>query len=367
MAANKLRVIISGGGTGGHIYPAIAVAQTLQKKLHNEVEFLFVGASDRMEMEKVPKAGFAIEGLWISGLQRSLSMRNILFPIKVIASIIKSLLIIKRFKPDLAIGFGGYASGAMMYAATLKGLPTMIHEQNSYAGITNKILKNRVRKIGVAYDNMQRFFPAAKIVKTGNPVRADICDATNKREQSIAFFGLNPNRKTVLIIGGSLGARTINQSIEKDLDLLNLAQVNVIWQTGKLFQSENAVLQEADFCLKVSPFIYEMDLAYAAADVVISRAGALSIAELAIVGKPCILVPSPNVSEDHQTKNAMALVEKNAAILIKDSDAKEELVPATLNLINDAKLQRDLSANILGLSIVNAAEKIVDELLALRK
>jgi len=367
MAANKLRVIISGGGTGGHIYPAIAVAQTLQKKLHNEVAFLFVGASDRMEMEKVPKAGFAIEGLWISGLQRSLSMRNVLFPIKVIASIIKSVLIIKRFKPDLAIGFGGYASGAMMYAATLKGLPTMIHEQNSYAGITNKILKNRVRKIGVAYDNMQRFFPAAKIVKTGNPVRADICDAKNKREQAIAFFGLNPNRKTVLIIGGSLGARTINQSIEKDLDLLNLAQVNVIWQTGKLFQSENAALHEADFCLKVSPFIYEMDLAYAAADVVISRAGALSIAELAIVGKPCILVPSPNVSEDHQTKNAMALVEKNAAILIKDSDAKEELVPATLNLINDAKLQRDLSANILGLAIVNAAEKIVDELLALRK
>ncbi len=366
MATNKLRVIISGGGTGGHIYPAIAVAQTLQKKLHNEVEFLFVGASDRMEMEKVPKAGFAIVGLWISGLQRSLSLKNILFPIKVIASVIKSLLIIKRFKPDLAIGFGGYASGAMMYAATLKGLPTMIHEQNSYAGITNKILKNRVRKIGVAYDKMERFFPAAKIVKTGNPVRSDICDAGNKREQAIAFFGLNPSRKTVLIIGGSLGARTINQSIEKDLALLNLAQVNVIWQTGKLFQSENAALQDADFCLKVSPFIYEMDLAYAAADVVISRAGALSIAELAIVGKPCILVPSPNVSEDHQTKNAMALVEKNAALLIKDTDAKAELVPATLNLLNDGKLQKDLSVNILGLAIVNAAEKIVDELLALR-
>ncbi|OYU95392.1 MAG: undecaprenyldiphospho-muramoylpentapeptide beta-N-acetylglucosaminyltransferase [Bacteroidetes bacterium B1(2017)] len=367
MTKTKLKVIISGGGTGGHIYPAIAVAQTLQKRLNNEVEFLFVGASDRMEMEKVPKVGYAIEGLWISGLQRSLSLKNLLFPVKVISSVLKSFGIINRFKPDVAIGFGGYASGAMMYAATLKGIPSMIHEQNSYAGITNKILKNRVQKIAVAYDTMQRFFPANKIVKTGNPVRLDICQAVSKRAEAIAFFGLNPNRKTVLIIGGSLGARTINQSIEKDLELLNLAEVNVIWQMGKNFVSEKAAQQDAQFCLKVSPFIYEMDLAYAASDVVISRAGALSIAELAIVAKPTILVPSPNVSEDHQTKNAMALVEKGAAILITDANAKEELVPATLQLLLDSVQQKQLSTNIHAMAIENAAERIVDELLALRK
>lgn len=367
MTQFKLKVIISGGGTGGHIYPAIAVAQTLQKRLNNQVEFLFVGASDRMEMEKVPKAGYAIEGLWISGLQRSLSAKNLLFPIKVISSVVKSLGIINRFKPDLAIGFGGYASGAMMYAATLKGIPTMIHEQNSYAGITNKILKNRVNKIGVAYDKMERFFPANRIVKTGNPVRIDILQSGDKRDAAIHFFGLNPNRKTVLIIGGSLGARTINQSIEKDLELLNMAEINVIWQTGKLFESQKAANQDAGFCLKVAPFIYEMDFAYAAADIVISRAGALSIAELAIVGKPAILVPSPNVSEDHQTKNALALVEKDAALLIKDVDAKEELVPAVLGLLVDTVKQKQLSANIKALAITDAAERIVDELLALKK
>lgn len=364
---SKLKVIISGGGTGGHIYPAIAVAQALQKKLNNEVEFLFVGASDRMEMEKVPKAGFAIEGLWISGLQRSLSAKNLLFPVKVISAVMKSFGLINRFKPDLAIGFGGYASGAMMYAATLKGIPSMIHEQNSYAGITNKILKNRVRKIAVAYDKMERFFPASKIVKTGNPVRMDICETENKRAKALSFFGLNPNKKTVLIIGGSLGARTINQSIEKDLDLLNMAELNVIWQTGKNFESVKAKMQDASFSLVVSQFIYEMDLAYAAADVVISRAGALSIAELQIVGKPCILVPSPNVSEDHQTKNAMALVEVGAAILVKDAEAKENLVPEVLKLLTNENLQKDLQQHIKQLAILNAAERIAEELLALKK
>jgi UDP-N-acetylglucosamine--N-acetylmuramyl-(pentapeptide) pyrophosphoryl-undecaprenol N-acetylglucosamine transferase len=361
----KLRVIISGGGTGGHIYPAIAVAQTLQKRLNNEVEFLFIGASDRMEMEKVPKAGFAIKGLWISGLQRSLSAKNVLFPVKVLSAVLKSLTIIKEFKPDVAIGFGGYASGAMMYAATLKGIPSMIHEQNSYAGITNKILKNKVQKIAVAYDGMERFFPKAKMVKTGNPVRLDICDTANKKQQALAFFGLNPTKKTILIIGGSLGARTINQSIEKDLHLLADANLNVIWQTGKLFTSNNVEQMPADFNLKISPFIYEMDLAYAAADVVISRAGALSIAELAIAAKPCILVPSPNVSEDHQTKNAMALVDKEAAILVKDAAATNELVPQVIALLNNEDKQFTLSSNISKLAIPNAAELIVDELLKL--
>ncbi|MCG9881687.1 MAG: undecaprenyldiphospho-muramoylpentapeptide beta-N-acetylglucosaminyltransferase [Bacteroidia bacterium] len=363
----KLRVIISGGGTGGHIYPAIAVAQTLQKRLDNEVEFLFVGASDRMEMEKVPKAGYKIVGLWISGIQRSLSAKNLLFPVKVISAVAKSLGLIKEFKPDIAIGFGGYASGAMMYAATLKNIPTLIHEQNSYAGITNKILKNKVQKIAVAYDGMEAFFPANRLVKTGNPVRLDICDTKSKRAQALSFFGLNPNKKTILVIGGSLGARTINQSIEKDLALLQQANVNVIWQTGKLFQSEKASSMPADFNLKIAAFIYEMDLAYAAADVVISRAGALSIAELAIAEKPCILVPSPNVSEDHQTKNAMALVTKQAALLVKDSEAKANLVPSVLNLIKNEEEQALLSKNIKGFAMPNAAELIVDEVLLLLK
>jgi UDP-N-acetylglucosamine--N-acetylmuramyl-(pentapeptide) pyrophosphoryl-undecaprenol N-acetylglucosamine transferase len=366
LQSKKLRVIISGGGTGGHIYPAIAVAQALQKRLNNEVEFLFVGASDRMEMEKVPKAGYAIEGLWISGLQRSLSVKNLLFPIKVIAAVAKSMGIINRFKPNLAIGFGGYASGAMMYAASLKGIPSMIHEQNSYAGITNKILKNRVAKIAVAYDNMERFFPANKIVKTGNPVRQDICDFGNKRAAAFSFFGLNQSKKTILVIGGSLGARTINESIEQDLEKLQAAGINLIWQTGKLFNSSKSASMNPDFGLKVSAFIYEMDLAYAAADIVISRAGALSIAELAIVGKPVILVPSPNVSEDHQTKNAMALVDKNAAILVKDFESREQLVDTTLRLLADDTLQASLSKNIHEMAIVNAAERIVDELLALK-
>jgi UDP-N-acetylglucosamine--N-acetylmuramyl-(pentapeptide) pyrophosphoryl-undecaprenol N-acetylglucosamine transferase len=363
----KLKVIISGGGTGGHIYPAIAVAQTLQTQLKGEVEFLFVGASDRMEMEKVPKAGYAIVGLWISGIQRSLSLKNLLFPVKVIYSVIKSLQIISRFKPDLAIGFGGYASGAMMYAATLKGIPSMIHEQNSYAGITNKILKNRVQKIAVAYEGMERFFPPEKLIITGNPVRPDIVNAASKREVAIQFFGLNPTRLTLLIIGGSLGARTINQSIEKDLELLANEGLNLIWQTGKNFVSVKADLIKGDFVLKVSPFIYEMDLAYAAADLVVSRAGALSIAELQLCGKATILVPSPNVSEDHQTKNAMALVNKQAAVLIKDTEAKENLVKDAIALMHNQSLLTTLKMQIKGMALEKAAEKIAHELLKLRK
>lgn len=363
----KLRVIISGGGTGGHIYPAIAVAQMLEKKLNGNVEFLFVGASDRMEMEKVPKAGYKIEGLWISGLQRSLSIRNLLFPVKVVSAVWRSLSIINAFKPHLAIGFGGYASGAMMYAATLKGIPSMIHEQNSYAGITNKILKNRVKKIAVAYDHMERFFPAARMIKTGNPVRMDIASLDGKREKALQHFQLNPQRKTILVIGGSLGARTINRSLEKDLELLQTAGVNLIWQTGKNFESQKAASMPADFNLRISQFIYEMDLAYAAADVVISRAGALSIAELQLAGKPCILVPSPNVSEDHQTKNAMALTEKNAALLIRDAAAEEELVPAVLKLLGNEDQLHELAKNIHDMAIANAAERIAEELLQLKK
>lgn len=358
----KLKVIISGGGTGGHIYPAIAVAQALQKRLNNQVEFLFVGASDRMEMEKVPKAGYPIVGLWISGLQRSLSTKNLLFPFKVISSVFKSLGILKSFKPNVAIGFGGYASGAMLYASTMKKIPSLIHEQNSYAGITNKILKNRVHTICVAYDGMERFFPSNKIIKTGNPIRQDLLDISGKRAEAIAFFKLDASKKTILIIGGSLGARTINESIFEGIDKLKEANVNVIWQTGKNFSKAGSI-QHTTF--NVQQFIYEMDLAYAAADIVISRAGALSIAELAQVKKPVILVPSPNVSEDHQTKNAMALVDKKAGLLVKDMEAKTKLIDEVLALINDEHKQNELINNISRFAIPDAAERIVDEVLAI--
>lgn len=360
----KKKIIISAGGTGGHIYPAIAVAQALQKRLNNEVEFLFVGASDRMEMEKVPKAGFKIVGLWISGLQRRITYKNVLFPVKVVSSILKSFGIIKKFKPDAVIGFGGYASSAVLYAASLKKLPTLIHEQNSYAGITNKILKDKVNKICVAYDHMEKFFPVSKLVKTGNPIRQDLMDVTSKKNEALNFFKLDAVKKTVLVIGGSLGARTINESIFAGLDQLKEANINLIWQTGKNFNKANSI-QYPTF--NIQHFIYEIDLAYAAADVVISRAGALSIAELAQVAKPVILVPSPNVAEDHQTKNAMALVNKNAAILIKDIDAKNNLINETLRLINDSNKQADLVKNISTFSLPNAAELIVDEVLKLMK
>jgi len=365
----KKKIIISAGGTGGHIYPAIAVAQALQKRLNNEVEFLFVGASDRMEMEKVPKAGFKIVGLWISGLQRRITYKNFLFPIKVITSVLKSFGIINKFKPDMVIGFGGYASSAVLYAASLKKLPTLIHEQNSYAGITNKILKDKVNKICVAYDQMEKFFPANKLVKTGNPIRQDLMDVTSKRKEAIEFFKLNASKKSVLVIGGSLGARTINESIFDGLAKLKEANINLIWQTGKNFKKINEVATEnhQPSTINCQPFIYEMDLAYAAADLVISRAGALSIAELAQVAKPVILVPSPNVAEDHQTKNAMALVNKNAAILVKDIDARNHLITETLNLINDSNKQVDLIKNISTFAMPNAAELIVDEVIKLMK
>ncbi|MFI5221115.1 MAG: undecaprenyldiphospho-muramoylpentapeptide beta-N-acetylglucosaminyltransferase [Bacteroidia bacterium] len=357
----NIKIIISGGGTGGHIYPAVAVAQELQKRIAG-VEILFVGASDRMEMEKVPKAGYKIVGLWISGLQRSLSTRNLLFPLKVIHSVWRSLQILKTFKPDAAIGFGGYASGAMLYAATMKKIPSVIHEQNSYAGITNKILKNRVNKICVAYDNMEHFFPKDKIVKTGNPIRKDLMEVESLRSEAIKFFNLDLTKKTLLVIGGSLGARTINESILAGLQKIENAGLQLIWQTGKNFH-EAQKLQTSNF--KLQTFIYEMNLAYAAADVVVSRAGALSIAELAQVKKPVILVPSPNVAEDHQTKNAMALVDKDAAILVKDSDAKNSLVNEAIKLATDEAKQIQLKKNIATFAMPNAAERIVDEVMKL--
>lgn len=361
MSKQKLNIIISGGGTGGHIYPAVAVAQELQSRIP-DVNILFVGASDRMEMEKVPKAGYPIVGLWISGLQRSLSLKNILFPVKVISAVWKSLGILKSFKPDAAIGFGGYASGAMMWAATMKKIPSVIHEQNSYAGITNKILKNRVDTICVAYEKMERFFPERKIVKVGNPIRKDLMNVNGKRTEALSFFGLQPGKKTILIIGGSLGARTINESIYEGAQQLTEAGLQVIWQTGKNFTKADEKAGEA---IKPHTFIYEMDLAYAAADIVISRAGALSIAELAQVQKPVILVPSPNVAEDHQTKNAMALVSSEAAILVKDSDARSTLIEEVIRLSVNEMKQTQLRNNIASFAMPDAAKRIVDEVLRL--
>jgi UDP-N-acetylglucosamine--N-acetylmuramyl-(pentapeptide) pyrophosphoryl-undecaprenol N-acetylglucosamine transferase len=359
----KLKVIISGGGTGGHIYPAVAVAQEIQSRIP-DVDILFVGANDRMEMEKVPKAGYKIVGLWISGLQRSLSLKNLLFPVKVILAVKESLRIIKDFNPDVAIGFGGYASGALMWAATMKKIPTVIHEQNSYAGITNKILKNRVDTICVAYDRMNRFFPERKIVKVGNPIRKDLMLVSGKREQAYSFFKLNPNKKTVLIIGGSLGARTINESLYEGVEKLTEAGLQVIWQTGKNFTKAEDKTSDT---IKPHTFIYEMDLAYAVADIVVSRAGALSIAELAQVQKPVILVPSPNVSEDHQTKNAMALVDSEAAILVKDTEARSILIDEVISLSNNDMRQTQLRNNIASFAMPDAAKRIVDEVLRLMR
>jgi UDP-N-acetylglucosamine--N-acetylmuramyl-(pentapeptide) pyrophosphoryl-undecaprenol N-acetylglucosamine transferase len=353
------KVIISGGGTGGHIYPAIAIANAL-KDADARIEILFVGALGKMEMEKVPKAGYKIIGLPIAGIKRELSVDNLSFPLKLVRSLLKARSIIKDFKPDVAVGVGGFASGPLLMIASLMGIPTLIQEQNSYAGITNKLLAKRAKAICVAYPNMERFFPKNKIIVTGNPVRSDILDAASKRQVAYEHFGLNPNRKTLLVIGGSLGAKTINESIEAGLKMLTDAGYQVLWQTGKPYaeRAQEAVERVSD--VVASDFIYEMDLAYAVADVVVSRAGALSVSELCLVAKPAILVPFPFASEDHQTQNAMSLVEQNAALLVKDKDAKEELVQTALRLLQDADKQRELSQNIQKLAKPNAAKEIAE-------
>lgn len=351
------KVIISGGGTGGHIYPAIAIANAL-KELLPGTEILFVGAKGRMEMEKVPAAGYHIEGLWISGIQRKLTADNLMFPFKVISSLFKAGDILKRFKPDIAIGVGGYASFPLLYAASGSGIPTLIQEQNGYAGVANKFLAKKAEKICVAYEGMDKFFPAEKLIQTGNPVRKDIQYTESKKEEGYKHFGLDPEKKTILVIGGSLGARTINESIDKDLDLLKEKDIQVLWQTGKWYINKAKEKEKLYDNIKVFDFIYQMDLAYSVADMVISRAGALSISELAIVGKPVILVPSPNVAEDHQTKNAMALVKMDAANLIADSKAHEQLVPSALALLEDEPAQSALCHNILKLGKPNAASDI---------
>jgi UDP-N-acetylglucosamine--N-acetylmuramyl-(pentapeptide) pyrophosphoryl-undecaprenol N-acetylglucosamine transferase len=338
------------------------------KTLDPQTEILFVGALGKMEMEKVPKAGYKIVGLPIAGIQRRLTTKNLLFPFKLFNSLNQAKKIVREFKPNAAVGVGGYASGPLLWAATSAGVPALIQEQNSYAGLTNKWLAKRVNRICVAYEGMEKFFPADRIIFTGNPVRQDIVTDETKKAEGLAFFGLNPNKKTILVIGGSLGARTINESIAGSVEKLAQAGVQVVWQTGKGFYEQALEVQKQNAeTIKAYDFINRMDLAYAVADVVVSRAGALSVSELCLIGKASILVPSPNVSEDHQTKNAMALVNKNAAILVKDTEARGVLVDKALELLGDESRKATLSANIKKLAKPDAAKVIANEVINLIK
>ncbi|MFT7033251.1 MAG: UDP-N-acetylglucosamine--N-acetylmuramyl-(pentapeptide) pyrophosphoryl-undecaprenol N-acetylglucosamine transferase [Cyclobacteriaceae bacterium] len=362
------RIMISGGGTGGHIYPAIAIANTL-KTLEKNIEIIFVGAQGKMEMEKVPEAGYKIIGLWISGIQRSLTLDNLSFPFKLISSVLRSFKLLNEFKPDAVVGVGGYASGPLLYAATKKGIPTLIQEQNSYAGITNKLLAGNVDKVCVASDGMDKFFPKDKIILTGNPVRTDILNVDSKKEEALKFFGFSKDKEVLLILGGSLGARTLNEAMITNLDKLITSGIQVIWQTGKFYYDEMVSRTEGKDIsnFRVLAFLKEMDLTYAASDVVISRAGALSISELCLTGRPVIFVPSPNVAEDHQTKNAEALVSKEAAIMVKDINAKEDLIDIAIKLIADKNQRAELSKNIKKMGRPEAANDIAKEILSLIK
>ncbi|MGI4805185.1 MAG: undecaprenyldiphospho-muramoylpentapeptide beta-N-acetylglucosaminyltransferase [Janthinobacterium lividum] len=360
------RIIISGGGTGGHIFPAIAIADAL-KKLHPDTELLFVGANGRMEMEKVPAAGYKIEGLDIAGFQRGSILKNLSLPFKILSSVNKAKSIIKNFKPDAVVGVGGYASGPLLYAASTKNVPILIQEQNSYAGITNKWLAKKAKTICVAFDGMEQFFSADRIIKTGNPIRRSSVDIKGKREEAFNFFKLSPFKKTILVTGGSLGAGTLNKCMQAGLNDLIAVDVQLIWQTGKYYYK--GILEKLgeninpNIC--VLEFLNRMDLAYAAADVIISRAGAGTIAELCMIKKPVILVPSPNVAEDHQTKNALALVNQNAAVLVKDIDAEKTLVKTALGLLQDKNQQQKLSTQIGKLAMPDADLNIAKQVLKL--
>lgn len=365
-AGRAARIIISGGGTGGHIFPAIAIANAL-KKLDPDTEILFVGANGRMEMDKVPAAGYKIIGLDIQGIQRNSVWKNVLFPVKLANSVRRALGIIKDFNPDVVVGVGGYASGPILYAASVKGIPYLIQEQNSYAGITNKWLSKKAQKICVAFDGMEKFFPFSKIIKTGNPIRRDSVNIAGKHMQALELYKLSAFKKTILVTGGSLGARTLNNSIMAGLDKIIDADVQLIWQTGK-FYYKGIIEKLGDNYhpdIRIMEFLNRMDLAYAAADVIISRAGAGTIAELCMVKKPVILVPSPNVAEDHQTKNALALVQNNAAAFVADRDAEAKLVDKVLELLNDKGTQKTLSDNIGKMAMPDADEVIAKEVMKL--
>ena len=364
--SKELRIVISGGGTGGHIFPAVSIANAI-RTLRPEAKILFVGALGRMEMTRVPAAGYEIKGLPVRGLIRPLwSPKNIGVLIDYLKSKRQVRAIIKEFRPMAAVGVGGYASGATLDAAAAMGIPCLIQEQNSYAGMTNKHLADKVEKICVAYDGMERFFPADKIVKTGNPVRQALLESDITREAALSQFGLNPDKKTILLVGGSLGARTVNESVLSHLDMVRGGDVQFIWQTGKYYNAsimERLAKEPEMDNLKVMDFISDMAAAYKAADLVVSRAGASSISEFCLIGKPVILVPSPNVAEDHQTKNAMALVDKDAAILVRDADAPSSLLPLAMKTVGDDEKLKSLSENILKLALPDSAEIIAKEVI----
>jgi UDP-N-acetylglucosamine--N-acetylmuramyl-(pentapeptide) pyrophosphoryl-undecaprenol N-acetylglucosamine transferase len=355
------KFIISGGGTGGHIFPAIAIANELKVRF-KDAEILFVGAKDKMEMEKVPAAGYKIVGLPISGIKRSLSLSNLAVPFKLFRSLLMSARIIKSFKPNVVIGVGGYASAAILRVAVKKNIPSVIQEQNSYPGVTNKILAKSVQKICVAYPGMEKFFPASKIVYTGNPVRKEIIEADTKRAEGRNNFGISENEQVVLVVGGSLGARSINIGITNMLEKFADANIKLIWQTGKLYYEEARKVASSNKNILVYEFIKEMDLAYAAADIIVSRAGALAISELSIIAKPCILVPFPFAAEDHQTHNAKSLSSRDAAILIADADVNEKMSHTLMDLVNDKEKQAVLRKNISGLGKPDATKEIVNEI-----
>ncbi len=361
------RIILSGGGTGGHIYPAVAVAEALKRRFGDEVELLFVGAEGKMEMEKVPALGYRIVGLPTAGLQRRLTLSNLLLPFKVAKSISKAKRVIREFKADVVVGFGGYASAPVLWAAQRMGVPTVIQEQNSYAGVTNKILSRRARKICVAYDGMERFFPAERIVMTGNPLRGSFSAATGSaRSEGLAHYGLSDNKPVVLVVGGSLGTRTLNEMMKRWVsEQTGEPKVQVIWQTGKFYEREMQEFFAAHPTEGVwqGAFINRMDLAYAAADLVISRSGACTVSELCLVGCATLFVPSPNVSEDHQTKNAMALVEKGAAEIVRDAEAVEKAMKCAEELLSDKERMASLRKNIAALGIGDSADRVAAQVI----
>ena len=356
---DNYRFILSGGGTGGHIYPAIAIANELKRR-YPTAEFLFVGAKDRMEMEKVPQAGYKIEGLWITGLQRKLTLKNVMFPFKVISSLFKANKIVSRFKPHAVVGTGGFASGPLLKVASGRGIPCVLQEQNSYAGITNKLLKHKVAKICVAYDGMEAFFPSEKLVKTGNPVRENLIDLKVNKTEALQFFALDTAKRTLLVLGGSLGAKRINQLIAEKLGYFEALGIQLIWQCGKLYYDEYKKYDSE--AVKVFDFLYQMDQAYSAADFIISRSGAGSVSELCIVGKPVLFIPSPNVAEDHQTKNALALVEKKAALMISERDLDADFDTGFRDLVQSPDRQKEMATNIKNMALPQATRHIVDEI-----
>ncbi len=353
----QLKVIISGGGTGGHIYPAISIADEIKRRYPSS-EILFVGAKDRMEMDKVPQAGYKIEGLWISGIDRSLTKRNLSFPFKVISSLWDSRKIIKKFKPDVVIGTGGFASGPLLKMANIMNIPTLIQEQNSYPGITNRLLGKNANAICTAYDNLESYFPLEKTIKTGNPVRQDILTIKDKREEAQSFFKLKNDRKTLLVLGGSLGARRINQLMEAFVDIFEKKEIQLIWQTGSLYYEEYK--QYDNEYVQTHAYLSRMDLAYAAADVIVSRAGAISVSELCIVGKPVLFIPSPNVAENHQAKNALTVANEAAAYVLDEKDLAKDFSETIMLILESEKVQKDLSENIKKLALPGATVAIVD-------